>query len=179
MAGHAPIVLSSHPGVAGERPTAVRWGAGQPEQRGPVIATPGARGRNAIGTHSGAYSVYRALAVAAGRLDALHRPDLSLTRPAASIGPFPQWEGEGAAARIVSLDPWGHIAPEVFAESIAAGLDIRPTIAVTRAHINMPEMAQAMRDGRLAADGDVLRANGDARVTKIAIEPVWWLPGVA
>jgi GTP cyclohydrolase II len=33
--------------------------------------------------------------------------------------------------------------------------------------------------GRLTPDGDILAANGDVKVTKVAIEPVWWLPGVA
>ena len=36
-----------------------------------------------------------------------------------------------------------------------------------------------MRAGRLRPDGEVLTAAGDVRVTKIAIEPVWHLPGVA
>jgi GTP cyclohydrolase II len=36
-----------------------------------------------------------------------------------------------------------------------------------------------MRAGRLSADRSILSEAGDARVTKIAIEPVWWLPGVA
>jgi GTP cyclohydrolase II len=68
---------------------------------------------------------------------------------------------------------------ELFASQIAAGLDIRPTIAVTRAQIHMPEVAAAVGAGRLTADGDVLNEAGSVRVTKIAIEPVWWLPGVA
>ena len=145
--------------------------------RGPVVATlHSTPGRNAIGTHSGAYSVYRALAVAAGQLDAGHRPDLTNTRPAVPIGPFPRWSDPDA---IVSLDPWGHLTGEAFAEEIAAGQDVRPTIAVTRAHINMPEILDAVHAGRLRPDGDVLTAAGDVRVTKIAIEPVWWLPGVA
>ncbi|MEO9190932.1 MAG: GTP cyclohydrolase II, partial [Acetobacteraceae bacterium] len=89
---------------------------------------------------------------------------------------FPQW---GEPGKIVSLDPFGHMVTELFGAEIAAGLDIRPTIAVTRAHIQMPEIAQALRDGRLTADGDTLTESGSVRVTKIAIEPVWWLPGVA
>jgi GTP cyclohydrolase II len=68
---------------------------------------------------------------------------------------------------------------QVHAAHIAEGWDIRPTIAVTRAHINMPEIREAMAAGRLVADGAVLGAGGDARVAKIAIEPVWWLPGIA
>jgi GTP cyclohydrolase II len=171
-----PIVLTSHPNQAAGR-LPIHWGAATPEERGPVVATlnnPG--GRNAIGTHAGAYSLYRALAIAAGQLDAAHRPDLTNTAPAISIGPFPQWAD---AEKIVSLDPYGHVAGQVFAGRIAAGWDIRPTIAVTRARINMPEIQAAMRAGRLVPDDAVLTATGDARVTKIAIEPVWYLPGVA
>ena len=33
--------------------------------------------------------------------------------------------------------------------------------------------------GRLKADGDVVRTNGSVGVTKIAIDPVWYLPGIA
>ena len=170
------IVLTSHPrNVPGGR--AIAWGAADGQLRGPIMATfQSSLVRNAIGSHSGAYSVYRALAVAAGQLDHAHRPDLTNTRPAIPIGPFPQWAEPDA---IVSLDPWGHLATELFAEEITAGQDIRPTIAVTRAHINMPEITDAVRAGRLLPDGEVLTAAGDVRVTKIAIEPVWHLPGVA
>ena len=169
------IVLTSHP-RPGQAPP-VAWGAADPALRGPIVGTlADAAARNAIGTHAGAYSLYRALAVAAGQLDPGHRPDLTNTAPAARIGPFPQWADP---ARIVALDPWGHLVGEVFAHRLAEGLDIRPSIAVTRARINMPEIGQALRAGRLAADGEVLTGTGDARVTKVAIEPVWWLPGVA
>lgn len=170
-----PIVLTSHPGSS--RPPPIRWGAETAALRGPVVATVGGKGvRNAIGTHAGSYGLYRALAIAAGQLDPLHRPDLTNTAPAVPIGPFPSWFDEG---RIVSLDPWGHVAAEAHAGLIAEGWDIRPTIAVTRAHLRMPEIEAAIRAGRLVADGEVLTAAGDAKVTKVAIEPVWHLPGVA
>lgn len=170
-----PIVLTSHPG--GTKPPPIRWGAATADERGPVVATLAGQGvRNAIGTHAGAYGLYRALAIAAGQLDPLHRPDLTDTSPAVTIGPFAAWFEPD---RIVSLDPWGHVAAAAHAGLIAAGWDIRPTIAVTRAHLRMPEIEAALRDGRLAADGEVLTAAGDARVTKIAIEPVWHLPGIA
>ncbi len=170
------IVLTSHPrNVTGAR--SVVWGAADGKARGPLMATLHAsQPRNVIGTHAGSYSVYRALAVAAGQLNSAHRPDLTNTRPAVAIGPFPQWSEPGG---IVSLDPWGHLTTELFAAEIAAGQDIRPTVAVTRAHINMPELNDAIRAGRLAPDGEVLTASGDVRVTKVAIEPVWHLPGVA
>jgi hypothetical protein len=48
----------------------MQWGAATSEERGPVLATNTNKGmRNAIGAHSGSYSIYRALAVAAGALD--------------------------------------------------------------------------------------------------------------
>ena len=48
----------------------LQWGAATSEERGPVLATNTNKGmRNAIGAHSGSYSIYRALAVAAGALD--------------------------------------------------------------------------------------------------------------
>ena len=67
--------------------------------------------------------IYRALAVSAGALNPLARPDLTNTSPALRIGPHPQW---AEPDKIVSLDPWGHIAQEVFARDIAEGIDIRP-----------------------------------------------------
>ncbi len=172
------VVLSSHPGTGGSvHAPEIRWGAATAAERGPVVATlTDPRRRNAIGTHAGAYALYRALAVASGALDRDHRPDFTDTAPAAGIGPHPQWAEPG---NIVSLDPWGHLVPEVFAAQIAAGLDLRPTIAVTRAHINMPELKDAIVKGRLTPDGAILHANGDVRVTKAAIDPVWWLPGIA
>ena len=172
--GH--IKLTSHPH---ERDAAspVAWGAPCAAARGPVVGAvnDGAR-RNVIGAHSGAYALYRALAVAAGTLDPVHVPDLTDTAPAARIGPYRQWSD---ASKIVSLDPYGHMVSETFAEQLQAGLDIRPTIAVTKARINMPEIKEAMSKGRLQADGDLLTENGDVRVTKAAIEPVWYLPGIA
>ena len=132
------IILTSHPGGRERKPLPICWGAETAELRGPIIGTVTEPGhRNVIGTHAGSYSVYRALAVAAGSLSPVHVPDLTDTAPAEAIGPFPQWSDP---ARIVSLDPWGHLTSESFAERIAAGIDIRPTIAVTKARINMPEL---------------------------------------
>ena len=172
------IMLTSHPrGGKMSQVAHVHWGAATPLERGPIVASlTQAAQRNAIGTHSGAYSVYRALAVAAGHLGRDHKPDYTDTSPVVSIGPHPQWADP---SKIVSLDPWGHLTTELFADELAAGLDIRPTISVTRAHINMPEIGAALHAGRLLPDGDVLAPSGDVRVTKVAIEPVWHLPGVA
>ncbi|MET9200413.1 GTP cyclohydrolase II [Gordonia sp. NPDC003585] len=171
--GH--IRLTSHSG--GFDAPAVEWGAPTASQRGPIIGTTGTRAhRNVIGTHSGSYSVYRALAVAAGALSRDHRADLTNTSPTDLIGPYPQW-GDGNA--IVSLDPWGAGVAEYFPAAIADGYDIRPTIAVTKAHVILPEVTEAIGKGRLVPDGTVLLDNGAALVTKAAVEPVWHLPGVA
>ena len=169
------IRLTSHAGGFGA--LALQWGAATPAERGPVVGTTTSRAhRNVIGTHSGSYSVYRALAVAAGALSREHRADLTNTSPTDIIGPYPQWCEPG---KIVSLDPWGATVSEVFATELAAGYDIRPTIAVTQAHVILPEVIEALQSGRLKADGKFLTAGGAAMVTKAAIEPVWWLPGVA
>ena len=251
------IRLTSHPDPGAKQRFPIHWGASTARERGAIIGTVSRpHDRNVIGTYGGSYTVYRALAVSAGALDPIRRPDLTNTHPAEKIGPFAQWTD---ARRIVSLDPWGHLVAETFGSEMAEGLDvrptiaitkarldiheiqdalavaagallrdhrpdltdtmpadplgpypqwadpdsivamdpfgaivaeafrneiaegydIRPTIAVTRAHIDMPEVRQATAAGRLHADGRVLLANGSAVVTKAAIEPVWWLPGVA
>jgi GTP cyclohydrolase II len=171
------IKLTSHPGAHGPKPIPILWSAQDPAERGPIIASlSDPDKRNAIGTHSGSYAVYRALAVAAGALDPEYRPDLTNTAPTDVIGPHPQWSDP---ERIVSIDPFGAVVSEVFGDYFAQGYDIRPTIAVTKARINLPEITLAMAAGRLVPDGHILHASGECAVTKAAIEPVWYLPGVA
>jgi GTP cyclohydrolase II len=176
------IRLTSHPGrgspgVGASEAPSIKWGQANPLERGPVVGSlTNPAHRNCIGTHSGSYSVYRALAISAGTLDAQHKPDLTNTAPSDPIGPFAAW---GDPARIVSLDPWGADVSRWFAPYFERGFDIRPTIAVTRAHLNMPELTQRIREGLLRADGSILTSRGDCRVIKAAIEPVWYLPGIA
>ncbi|MBL8771249.1 MAG: GTP cyclohydrolase II [Phenylobacterium sp.] len=171
------IRLTSHPGAGAASRFPIRWDAATARERGPVVATANAGSdRNAIGAHGGAYSVYRALAVASGAMDPMVRPELVNTHPVVPVGPHPQWSEPG---RIVSLDPWGARIAEDFAAEIAEGVDIRPTIAVTKARIDLPEIHAAVRAGRLKPDGKVLHDTGDVAVTKAAIDPVWHLPGVA
>ena len=171
------IRLTSHPVEDSEHRLPIRWGKADPRERGPVIGSTSNRSqRNVIGTHSGSYGVYRALAVAAGALMRDHRPDLTNTAPTDPIGPYPAW---GDPEKMVSIDPFGAVVAEVFKDEIAKGYDVRPTIAVTKAHIDLPEVHRAIAAGRLVPDGRILLANGSAVVTKAAIEPVWWLPGVA
>lgn len=172
------IRLTSHPGQQGATGAPpIRWGDPDPLRRGPIVGSTANRSqRNVVGTHSGSYGVYRALAVAAGNLTRGHRADLTNTAPTDPVGPYPQW---GEPDKIVSIDPWGASVQTVYADYLAQGYDIRPTIAVTKAHIHLPEIKQAIAFQRLAIDGKVLLDDASATVTKIAVEPVWWLPGVA
>jgi GTP cyclohydrolase II len=171
------IRLTSHPGQGATGAPAIRWGAADPLERGPLVGTTTNRSqRNVVGTHSGSYGVYRALAVAAGNLTRGHRADLTNTAPTDPIGPYPSW---GEPDKIVSIDPFGASVQQVYAGYLEQGYDIRPTIAVTKAHIHLPEIKQALAFQRLAIDGRILLEDASATVTKIAVEPVWWLPGVA
>jgi GTP cyclohydrolase II len=171
--GH--IRLTSHPGAGAKSRFPITWGAATARERGPVIGTPTPE-RNVIGAHGGSYSVYRALAVSSGALAPGARPDLTDTSPVVSFGPFSQWSD---AAKIVSLDPWGAVVADAFKADIDAGVDIRPTIAVTKARLSLSEVRDAIAKGRLKVDGTIVHEGGDVAVTKAAIDPVWHLPGVA
>jgi GTP cyclohydrolase II len=171
------IRLTSHPVPGAKHAFPITWGAATARARGPIIGTVSRpQDRNVIGSHGGSYAVYRALAVSSGALDPIRRPDLTNTHPAAAIGPFAQWSDP---ARIVALDPWGHLVADNFHAEIADGVDIRPSIAITRARLDLPEIRAALAAQRLKPDGNVVHANGSLSVVKIAIDPVWHLPGVA
>ncbi len=170
------IVLTSHPHHVYNY-SQINWGDKDPKVRGPIVATLSNKNeRNSIGTHSGSYSVYRALALASGSLPKDHRSDLSMTNPISEIGPFPSWEDP---KKIVSLDPWGAKVAQIFEDEICQELDIKPSIAITKARLQIEEVQRALREGKLKADGKILHDNGDISVTKAAIEPVWYLPGLA
>ncbi len=171
------IRLTSHPGAQAPVRFPVQWGAADPRKRGPIIGTTvQPADRNVIGTHGGSYSLYRALAVSSGALNPIQRPDLRNTAPVIEIGPHPQWSEPG---RIVSLDPFGHRAAQLFADKIAEGVDVRPSIAITKARLTMAELHEAIRLKRIPIDGEVVHENGDVSVVKAAIDPVWHLPGIA
>ncbi|MCS6813182.1 MAG: GTP cyclohydrolase II [Cyanobacteria bacterium] len=171
------IILTSHQTQGSTAVIPIRWGAATPQERGPVIGSlRSAKHRNVIGSHAGSYGVYRALAVASGVLDPTHKADLTNTAPIVAIGPYPAWSDPD---KIVSLDPWGAYAADVFSSFQADDYDILPTIAITKAHINIPELKDEIAQGRLRVDGDLLKPDGSLVVTKAAIDPVWYLPGIA
>lgn len=171
------ISLTTHSGSFGSTPIPIQWGASNAIERGPVIATVRHQTqRNAIGAHSGSYCIYKALAVATGSLDTTHMPQFGLTAPVVEIGPFGTWHDP---KKIVSMDPYGHATTTAFGDFIKKGYDIRPTIAITKAHIDLPECKEAIRVGRLVPDGDILTKDGQSHITKVAVEPVWYIPGIA
>jgi hypothetical protein len=185
---HQPIVLATHPRQFGVKPIPVKWGAKDPKERGPVcchlstltaqiIATlTNSSHRNAIGTHNGSYAIYRAVAMAAGKMSTDFRPDLRNTAPAEE---FPEQESWSDPEKIVCMDPWGHMIVQLFDEELKKSYDIRPTIAVTKAHINIPELAAEVDKGTLKVDGTYMLSKINVAVTKAAIEHVWYLPAVA
>ncbi|KAL7968509.1 GTP cyclohydrolase N terminal domain-containing protein [Trichoderma sp. SZMC 28014] len=165
------IVLTTYPKQLGIDPITMDWGNSDPLQRGPVVVSRAAstiRRRN--GLFGGSYSIYYALAVASKELNADHRPDFTNAEPAANIGPFPQW---GDKKKIVAMDPWGHLVPWTFKDIIEKqNIDMRPTIAITKAHMKLPELEESVKSGRLVPDGKVcLNDLGELAVTKFAVEP--------
>src|SRR5882757_4006017 len=99
------VVLTSHPHFIYKNSPEINWGHPDPLVRGPIVGSlTNQLHRNCIGTHSGSYTVYRALAMAASHMPVDHKPDLRNTSPAEIIGPFPSWKNP---KKIVSLDPWG------------------------------------------------------------------------
>lgn len=195
------LPLLAYPDQHGMLPHPLTWGAADPTTRGPVIPSrlPSSfKYRNAIGAHSGSYSIYRALSIAMGTLVPTHKPDYSKTEPPVLIPQQPSWSDP---TKIVSFDPWGHLTPQVFKRESAnkedggLGLDIRPSIAITKAHIKLSEIDESSRRGDIVVDGNIVMKsdalrNADGTVnpadpgvemkcSKAAVEPVWYLPGVA
>ncbi len=63
-------------------------------------------------------------------------------------------------------------------KSPKASTSVRPSPSPARGSI-LHEMQDALAAGRLANDGDVVHENGSISVVKVAIDPVWYLPGIA
>lgn len=162
-------------------PISMEWGALDQQARGPIVPSrigDGLTKHNCIGSHSGPYCVYHALAVGSKQLDRNHVADYTNAQPAFTIPEQPSWFNK---EDIVAMDPFGHLTPYLYDDiSKKEGVEIRPTIAITKANMQLFEMKDAVENGSLEVDGEVvLNANGDLSVSKVAVEPVWYLPGVA
>ncbi|KAK4688304.1 hypothetical protein P7C73_g1789, partial [Tremellales sp. Uapishka_1] len=198
------VILTTYPSQAGINPIPVQWGAGPTgRDRGPVVCSRIKSNlpiRNSIGAHSGSYSIYRALSIAMGQLRPDWRPDLTNTHPPFVLPPQPGWFGDGSGRgeegnkkdwKIVSFDPWGAMSQEIYAKEYAEGLDVRPTISQTKAHIKIEELDVYARNGEFPIDGDIVKKSPElaafpgvdqgieVNCYKAAIDPVWYLPGVA
>ncbi|VUD41777.1 Riboflavin biosynthesis protein RibBA [Thalassocella blandensis] len=175
--GFDHIRLTSHAIEMPFNAPEIHWFAAQPNERGPVIGTiSDKQQRNCIGSHSGSYSVYRALSIASGKFPATHKPDLANTHPTDLLSPQASWSEPG---KIISLDPWGANIVDAFGKYLEQGYNIQPSIAVTQAYLKLPEIYEAIKLGRLQVDGKFINQAGDIKVTKVAIDPVWYLPGIA
>ena len=171
------VILTSHDYNFSGEIIPIIWGAEDPKMRGPVIASlSNPLHRNAIGTHSGSYTVYRALSIASGDFPRDHKPDLRNTNPTYKITPKAAWFDE---EKIVSIDPWGALVNSIYSDFLEKGYDVRPTIAVTQAHLDLPEIKKEIKSGLIKIDGKIVTESAEVMVTKVAFEPVWFLPGVA
>lgn len=155
------VSITSHPGLTGIKPIPVVWGAKDPAKRGPICCTNTDEAvRNAIGAHGGSYAVYRALAIASGTLDPEYVPDYTNTEPAVKLGPNPQWFDP---EKIVTFDPFGALTLSIYGPlEQFKKVDLRPTIAITRAHVDLPEIKLSLKEGRLKA-GELCLALCDVR----------------
>ena len=123
-----------------------------------------------------------------------HKPDFSQTEPPVSIPPQPSWSDP--TNKFVLFNPWGHLVQTLFSREIEEqGLDVRPSIAVTKAHLKMSELDESARGGEMSVDGKVVTESVplknedgssserwpdvEVSVSKAAVEPVWFLPGIA
>ncbi|MFZ8933014.1 MAG: GTP cyclohydrolase II [Bacteriovoracaceae bacterium] len=171
------IILATHHKQIYNESISLDWGSKDPKTRGPIVGTLNSREhRNVIGTHSGSYTVYRALSMAQGNYDKYHTPDLKNTQGSFKIGPHPSWYDP---EKIISIDPWGAQVVDHFNDLIGKGINIQPSIAVTEAHLDIPELKKSVEEGRLSKDGKIVKEDGLIKCSKVAIEPVWYLPGIA
>lgn len=75
------------------------------------------------------------------------------TEPVFDVKPNPSWFDP---SKIVTIDPWGHLAQVEHKARIDSGIDIRPTISITKAHLKIAELDDAVRKGRLTVDGKIV-----------------------
>lgn len=179
--GYGKIQLTTYTEDPEVKPIPLAWGHSNPLSRGPITPSRYGNGmykHNAIGAHAGPYSIYHALAVGSKQLKLNHKADYTNAQPPVDFPQQPQWSG---LEKIVAMDPFGHLAPWLFSDvSEKEGVEIRPTISITKANLQLTELKEEVAKGNLKVDGEVcVNSNGDLHITKLAVDPVWYLPGVA
>ena len=172
------ITLTSHPRPGRAKPPKIVWGAA--DARRPRAGDRHPRRRQPAQRDRRPFRLLRALPGAGGRL--------GQPRRAAPAGPHQHRAGgRDRAAPAVGRPEEDRLARSlgprrrrgVRRASSPQGWDIRPTIAVTRARLTVPELKHAVRFEQLQPDGRIVTATGEVNCTKVALEPVWYLPGVA
>jgi hypothetical protein len=128
-----------------------------------------------IGSHGGSYAVYRALAVSAGALDPIRRPDLTNTYPARPSDRSRNGPSRKRSPRSIR----GAIWSPTCSRGDRRGPRHPPDDRHHPRRLDLIEMRDALAAGRLKADGHHVHDNGSISVVKIAIDPVWYLPGIA
>lgn len=69
------IILASYSNLKYKETLPIKWGARTALERGPLVASvSNSKARNAIGAHSGSYTVYRALSIASGKFPPFTNP---------------------------------------------------------------------------------------------------------
>ncbi|KAF7596843.1 hypothetical protein BBP40_012443 [Aspergillus hancockii] len=136
------IVRTAYPGQSVVDPISLEWGTADAQKRGPVLVSRASKTitrRNAIGAHGGSYPVYNALTVAAGDLPPNFRPSFENTQPIFDIPPQP------ARGDKITMVPFGHDIVRQFKKHFAAGIDVRPTIAITKVTMRLVEVSESLK----------------------------------
>src|SRR5262249_40019635 len=140
-------------------PPRLNWGASDPQVRGPVVAYPAPQQqRNAIGGRP--YAMFHALGLASKEGPAGFRPDYKDTPPWVDIKPGPR------SHEIVTMDPFGHRL-DLWAPHMEAGLDVRRSISICAAELELFEIGQCLGAGTLQADGQWLLGNGQIPIVEL------------
>ncbi len=162
-----------------------------------IVINKNSKWRNGFGCQRGPFSIYKALSIATSQMSSDHCPDLENTQPVFNPKPNENW------GKISSFHPYGHSqvasysyvephdnklhylklqeedsmdTPKLETKNRIATTPIEPTIAITKAKLNIPEIDNLIKNEKLFPDGKILEEDGSINVIKCAIEPVWNLP---
>ena len=176
--GPYPAHLAPRP--RGARRASRSTGARRPRASAGRSSAPSSRpaDRNVIGAHGGSYALYRALAVSSGALDPIRRPDLTNTHPGRDDRPVPAMVASRARSS-------RSIPGAIWSRRISARRSPRASTSARRIADHQGAARPARdprRDRGRPAQGRRRRSctrTASVSVTKIAIDPVWYLPGIA
>ena len=95
--------------------------------------------------------------------------DYHNTEPVFDVKPNPSWFDP---TKIVTIDPWGHLAQVEHKARIDSGIDIRPTISITKAHLKIAELDEAVRKGRLTVDNRIVIPSQSIEIAEQLVEQI-------